>query len=132
MPSLHFAWAALVAAGFIAIRRSRWSLLALLHPVMTLLAIVATANHYWSDATVGLLLVVLAITLTHLAVRADHRRRAVGLGSPPVLVVDHSPRHPRPRCTQHVPASAAHAIAQPVTPLPTRATSLPRRRAAAG
>src|SRR5688572_29070774 len=57
MPSLHFGWAVIVAAGFIAIRRSRLSLLAIAHPAITLLAIVATANHYWIDAAVALVLV---------------------------------------------------------------------------
>ncbi len=57
MPSLHFGWAAMVAGGFVAIRSSRASLLALAHPLITLLAIVATANHYWLDAAVALVLV---------------------------------------------------------------------------
>jgi hypothetical protein len=50
MPSLHFGWAVIVAAGFVAIKRSRASLLAFIHPLVTLIAIVATANHYWLDA----------------------------------------------------------------------------------
>jgi PAP2 superfamily len=58
MPSLHFAWALIVAVGVISVRRSRWSLLIVLHPAITLLAIIATANHYWLDATVGGVLVV--------------------------------------------------------------------------
>ena len=53
MPSLHFGWAVLVAAGVIAVGRSRWRLLVLAHPAITLLAIVATANHYWLDAAVA-------------------------------------------------------------------------------
>lgn len=57
MPSLHFGWALMVAVGFVAIKRSRRSLLALAHPAVTLLAIVATANHYWLDAAVAGLLV---------------------------------------------------------------------------
>jgi hypothetical protein len=60
MPSLHFGWAVIVAAGFIGIRRTRRSLLAIVHPVITLLAIVATANHYWIDAAVALVLVAAA------------------------------------------------------------------------
>ena len=57
MPSLHFGWAAIIAIAFICIKRTRWSLLALLHPAITLLAIVATANHYWIDAAVAMVLV---------------------------------------------------------------------------
>ena len=52
MPSLHFGWALMVAASIIAIRRTRWSLLALAHPAITLFAIVATGNHYWLDVIV--------------------------------------------------------------------------------
>jgi hypothetical protein len=59
MPSLHFGWALMVAVGFIAIKRTTWSLAALAHPLVTLLAIVATANHYWLDAAVALALVAL-------------------------------------------------------------------------
>jgi PAP2 superfamily len=62
MPSVHFMWATIVAYGVIRASRSplRWAAIA--HPVFTLFAIVATANHYLFDAVVGgaLLLVVLA------------------------------------------------------------------------
>ena len=63
MPSLHFGWAVIVAAGFVAVRRTSTSLLAFLHPVITLIAIVATANHYWIDAGVALVLVIGAVML---------------------------------------------------------------------
>jgi len=58
MPSLHFGWALMVAVSFIAIKRTGKSLLALLHPFVTLLAIVGTANHYWIDGAVAFVLVV--------------------------------------------------------------------------
>lgn len=58
MPSLHFGWAAMVAIGWIVTHRGRARHLAWIHPIVTLLAIVATANHYWTDAAVaGLILV---------------------------------------------------------------------------
>ncbi|KPH98989.1 hypothetical protein OK074_6114 [Actinobacteria bacterium OK074] len=53
MPSLHFGWALMVAIGLIAATRSRWRWLWLLHPLVTLLVIVGTANHYWLDAIVA-------------------------------------------------------------------------------
>jgi hypothetical protein len=53
MPSLHFGWALMVAVGLIVATRSRWRLLWLLHPLLTLLVIVGTANHYWLDAIVA-------------------------------------------------------------------------------
>ena len=74
MPSLHFGWSVVVAVMVIAILRSRWRYLALLHPTMTLLAIVGTANHYWLDALVALLLV----TLTGIPVLWQRRRSLEG------------------------------------------------------
>jgi hypothetical protein len=56
MPSLHFGWALLVAWGVIHFTRSRWRWLAVAHPTLTLLAIIITANHYWLDAFVALLI----------------------------------------------------------------------------
>lgn len=53
MPSLHVGWAVLVAIAVIAAGRSRWRWLVLLHPVVTLLVVVATANHYWLDGIVA-------------------------------------------------------------------------------
>jgi hypothetical protein len=61
MPSLHFAWAVVVAWGVVKYASSRWRYLAILHPITTLLAIVLTANHYWTDAAVGLILVPIGI-----------------------------------------------------------------------
>ncbi|OKI94588.1 hypothetical protein AMK10_20115 [Streptomyces sp. CB02058] len=52
MPSLHFGWALVIAVGLIVATRSRWRLLWLLHPLITLLVIVGTANHYWLDSIV--------------------------------------------------------------------------------
>ncbi|MGX1567298.1 phosphatase PAP2 family protein [Streptomyces sp. NPDC055506] len=69
MPSLHFGWALMVAIGLIVATRSRWRLLWLLHPLLTLLVIVGTANHYWLDAIVATALLGLALAV----VQAPHR-----------------------------------------------------------
>ncbi|MEU8761559.1 phosphatase PAP2 family protein [Streptomyces sp. NPDC048659] len=61
MPSLHFGWALMVAIGLIAAMSSRWRLLWLLHPALTLLVIVGTANHYWFDALAAAVLLGLAL-----------------------------------------------------------------------
>jgi PAP2 superfamily len=58
MPSLHFGWAVVVAMGVIRVSRSRWRWLWIAHPTITLLVIVGTGNHYWTDAAVaGVLLI---------------------------------------------------------------------------
>jgi hypothetical protein len=65
MPSLHFGWALMVAVGLIAATRSRLRWLWLLHPLLTLLVIVGTANHYWLDALAATAMLGLALALIH-------------------------------------------------------------------
>ncbi|WP_045556759.1 phosphatase PAP2 family protein [Streptomyces sp. FxanaA7] len=90
MPSLHFGWALMVAVGLIAATRSRLRWLWLLHPLVTLVVIVGTANHYWLDAIVAgaLLAVVLAVSrLPHrTATTAGQRPGALVPAEEPVLV----------------------------------------------
>lgn len=61
MPSLHFAWAVVVAWGLWRFAASRWRYLGVVHQILTLAAIVLTANHYWADAFIGLLLVPIGV-----------------------------------------------------------------------
>jgi hypothetical protein len=65
MPSLHFGWALMVAIGLIVATRSRWRWLWLLHPLLTLLVIVGTANHYWLDALAATALLGIALAVIH-------------------------------------------------------------------
>ncbi len=54
MPSLHFAWSLWCCLALWPRLRRPWARgLAVAHPVITLVAIVATANHYWLDALGG-------------------------------------------------------------------------------
>ena len=55
MPSLHFGWALVVAWSVIIATTEPTALALVLHPVLTLAAIVLTANHYWLDAIVATL-----------------------------------------------------------------------------
>jgi hypothetical protein len=64
MPSLHIGWAVLVALGFIVAMRSRWRWLWILHPVMTILVVVGTANHWWLDGAVAVLLLAGALAVS--------------------------------------------------------------------
>ncbi|MFE9864332.1 phosphatase PAP2 family protein [Streptomyces sp. NPDC005506] len=66
MPSLHFGWALMVAVGLIVATRSRWRWLWLLHPLVTLLVIVGTANHYWLDSIVVSALLAVALAALRL------------------------------------------------------------------
>jgi hypothetical protein len=56
MPSLHFGWALAVAWALILATRRRLRWIVLTHPLLTLAAIVLTANHYWLDAIAAALL----------------------------------------------------------------------------
>jgi hypothetical protein len=69
MPSLHFGWAVLVAYGVVRALRSPWRWLVVLHPAMTLAAIVLTANHFWLDAVVALVLIVVAFLVAPASAR---------------------------------------------------------------
>jgi membrane-associated phospholipid phosphatase len=78
MPSLHVAYAALVAIAVILAFKSRWRWLAILYPMATTAVVLVTGNHYWLDAIVGLLLLGLA-TLVTLPLE---RRRRTPLSAP--------------------------------------------------
>lgn len=78
MPSLHFGWALVLAWCIAPTLRRRWVAVVLwAHPVVTLLAITATANHYWLDAAVAGALVLLA------AAGWQRRRLPAGDAPPP-------------------------------------------------
>jgi hypothetical protein len=74
MPSLHFGWALVIAWAVFIATKSRWRYLVLLHPVLTLAAIVLTANHYWADAFAALVLFALALTVDHFWEKLRNRR----------------------------------------------------------
>ena len=63
MPSVHVGWALIVAIAVITVSRSRWRWLAAAYPVLTLLVVVVTANHFWLDGIVAALLVVLVLVV---------------------------------------------------------------------
>ena len=63
MPSVHVGWAILVAVAVITTLRSRWRWLAVLYPVLTTLAVIVTANHFWLDGIVAGLILVLVLAV---------------------------------------------------------------------
>ncbi|MEW2389179.1 phosphatase PAP2 family protein [Streptomyces venezuelae] len=66
MPSLHFGWALMLAVGMIVATSTRWRWLWLLHPLLTLLVVVGTANHYWLDALAATALLGIALAVIRL------------------------------------------------------------------
>ena len=63
MPSVHVGWALIVAIAVITVSRSRWRWLAAAYPVLTLLVVVVTANHFWLDGIVAGFLVALVLVV---------------------------------------------------------------------
>ena len=63
MPSVHVGWALIVAIAVITVSRSRWRWLAAAYPLLTLLVVVVTANHFWLDGIVAGLLVALVLVV---------------------------------------------------------------------
>jgi len=56
MPSLHVGWALLIAIAAIKILKSPARWIILLHPILTTIVVVITANHFWLDIIVGAIL----------------------------------------------------------------------------
>jgi hypothetical protein len=81
MPSLHFAWALWcgLALFFVA---GRWWLkaLALCYPAVTLLCVIVTANHYFTDTAAGALIVAVG----YVAARAREKTSSVPHHDPAV------------------------------------------------
>ena len=55
MPSMHIGWSVWSALVLVPLLRRRWAkVLAAMHPLLTLVCIGVTANHYWIDGVGGL------------------------------------------------------------------------------
>jgi hypothetical protein len=63
MPSLHVGWATLIAVVVIVTIRSRWRWLIVLHPLLTFAVVTVTANHWWLDSVISVLLLGVALWL---------------------------------------------------------------------
>jgi hypothetical protein len=81
MPSVHIGWALLVAVAIVQVSRSRWRWLALGYPVLTTLATVVTANHFWLDGAGAAILLALALAVQRAGQAV--RRRLRRPGQPP-------------------------------------------------
>jgi hypothetical protein len=76
MPSVHVLWAVLVGIAGLWATRSRWRWLVLLHPLLTMLVVTDTANHYWMDGIAAVVLIPPAWWLQHVVTRQWERWRA--------------------------------------------------------
>ncbi len=81
MPSVHVAWAVLIGVVVLRLGRGPWRWLGPAHAVLTVVVVVATANHFWADGVVAVAVLALCGVLEH------GSRAVVGRGRPqrPVL-----------------------------------------------
>ena len=122
MPSLHFGWALMVAVAIIAVTTNRYRWWSLTHPAVTLLAIVATANHYLLDAAVA---TALAAVIGLLVLPRNSNPvgpiEALALPAAPLTAPHHrpAPRHPQRRCADQTRTAAATTPNVRSTPRPS-------------
>lgn len=64
MPSLHVGWALLLALVVVRTTSPPWRWIVMIHPLITVVVVVATANHYWVDAIAAALLLGVAWVVT--------------------------------------------------------------------
>lgn len=76
MPSVHVAWAALVAVMICGAGASRWRWAFIAHPVLTMAVVVVTGNHFWADGIVAL--AILGATMAVQSGVIRHLRRSRG------------------------------------------------------
>lgn len=75
MPSMHFGWMVLVAIAVYRTGRPWLRAVAVAYPLMTLVVIVVTANHYWIDAVAGVAVVMLSFSIQRIASELFRNRR---------------------------------------------------------
>jgi PAP2 superfamily len=61
MPSVHVGWAVLIAVFVLRLSKSPWRWLVLVHTSLTILIVTVTANHWWLDGVVAVILLGMAI-----------------------------------------------------------------------
>jgi hypothetical protein len=99
MPSVHVAWAAIVAWYVVRVTRGGWRVIGPTHLALTLLAVVATANHWWLDGIVAIGLMAVAILAQELP-RLVRSRPGALLVTP----LDTGPARPADAADQLAPA----------------------------
>ena len=87
MPSVHVGWAVFIAVAVIFVSTSKWRWAIVAHPVLTTVAVVATANHWYLDGVVAAALLPVAfaaVVAAERSVRSVRSVRAAGrLGARP-------------------------------------------------
>jgi hypothetical protein len=121
VPSLHMAWAIWCGVALWALSTAWWvRTLAIAHPLLTAVTILATGNHYTFDLLTGALLMVLAYPLTDALgrVRSELRERRVtqqqSLGADVGAEVDLRLRLLGHTADRHHPAQPERVVRHPI------------------
>jgi hypothetical protein len=77
MPSVHVAWAVLIGWSAVRVSSSRWRWLGVVHAILTIFVVTATANHFWLDGIVAIVLLVMCVWIQR-AARAVYDRHRKG------------------------------------------------------
>ncbi len=90
MPSLHVAWAGIIAGFALLVSTSPWRWLLVGHFAMTCFVVVATANHWWLDGVAGLMVAWAVYALARLVLPRPHpapgHRAGVDIHAPQEVV----------------------------------------------
>ncbi|GLW73057.1 inositol phosphorylceramide synthase [Kitasatospora phosalacinea] len=81
MPSVHVAWCVITAVAVVSVARGPWRWLMVLHPVVTVWVVVVTANHFWADGLVAVV-ILLTVYLVQAAVSGWRQRDGRADGAP--------------------------------------------------
>ncbi|QDQ96763.1 phosphatase PAP2 family protein [Tomitella fengzijianii] len=124
MPSVHVAWAYIVACAVWRYGGRRWRWIGPAHLVLTVFVVVATANHYWLDGAAAIAVVAVCAAATAAGYRAAARVRGA--------VVSPAPSRrcvPPPGSTGHTaPRAAPRASTAPTCAPPTSSGGSPPSR----
>jgi hypothetical protein len=89
MPSVHVGWAFIVAWYIATLGRGPWRWIGCVHLVITVSVVVATANHWWMDGIVAIL-ITLVVMAGQLLVRRLVAARSAQPSRPEMADADHS------------------------------------------
>ena len=84
MPSVHVAWSVLIAGIVMLASTSKWRWVIIVHPVVTIVAVVATGNHWWLDGIVSVILIGLSVAVVAGVTSVGRRFHVRGADRPTV------------------------------------------------
>ncbi len=124
MPSVHVAWACVVACAVWRYGGRRWRWAGPAHLVLTVFVVVATANHYWLDGVAAIAVVAASAAATTAGYRAATRVRGATVSPAPSRRCA-----PPPGSTgRTAPPAAARASTAPTCAPPTSSAGSPPSR----